>query len=796
MSGSRVNPFDIDDQYLMSEGRIRPLFTLEDLDDDEAVLEWVNGVYTQELKRALSYRETCLKNISLYRNRYYARDANGPRSQFAEASTVGLGINSTKPGRLTVNYLFDLVNQRVARTMRVPSNVEIAPAAPEYEDRVAAKMVTLLKDYHFYMNDFDTLRMRVTKAALLCGEAYMWPRWNPELGPVLPAWQEEEKAAKAAGRTPRLPVTDDDGNQTIGKDGEPLWIEKETRVGDVEFKVCTPLNTLVHLTGDFDLADYFIYEEYRDVDELKVLYPNASIDLEEEGKDEPEPIAIWRNMSGIANGPQQSKVLVRYMRHRPTPFLASGRWIVSTRTALLDNRPLEKGEEGLHLIRLTDYDVEGSQRGESFFTQGRALNAATNDLTSMQMRNQKLLAHPKYMVPKGSVVKKDALGNDISIVEFSGAIEPKVVTPAPMNQESMILKNDLKQDMQMILGSSPTERGVIPPNIRSATGLQAMYEQEDMRSSQQNLKQSVFVREVVEAAINLCSVHYDKDDKRILSIVGRNNANQILEFDPKHLKRGLTVRIQNGNGLPTSKAVRFDMAMQLREGMPTYMTEERLAAFMEWGDQDKVLDAATKAQRSAEAENESILAMGGEDEPEPYENHVVHWVTHVQELQDRTFKKNVPPEVRDKFLGHLEATEMFMMEAAKRNPRYAIELVKLPAFPLVYELSLEDVFLLDAARSGNPLPLQIVMTLYDPAQGGAAAMTAGGMGGQTAPAGAGQGGFNGPTSGIGGPGADNETKGLQDAPESAKNNMEPPKEEEAPGLNAGLDAKSTKSANR
>ncbi len=787
MGGTRISPWDAnDDQQLLSEGRIRPLFTLlpDEISDDEQVLEYLNKVYCTELQRALPYRETCLKNIALYRNKFYSRSPDGPRSTFADTSTVGLGIQSTKPGRLTVNYLFDLVNQRVARTMRVPGNVEIVPASNDYLDKVASKMVTLLKDHLLYINDMDTRRMRVSKAAYLCGEAYMWVHWNPELGPVLPAWSQEVQTAAREGRAPRLPVTDKEGKPVIGKDGEPLYVEKELRTGEVEFKVTTPLNTLVQLRGDWDKAEYFFYEEYVDVDELKVLYPNASIDLEEEGRDEPEPIAIWRNMAGIANGPQQGKVLVRYFRHKPTQFLAGGRWIVSTRTALLENKALQPGEQGLGLVRLTDYDVEGSQRGESFFAQGRSINGATNDLTSMQMRNQKMLAHPKWSVPKGSVVKKDALGNDIAIVEYSGPVEPKIHAPPPMNQESMQIKNDLKNDMQLILGASPTERGVIPPNIRSATGLQAMYEQEDMRSSQQNLKQATFVRDVIAQAINVCSAYYDKDDKRLISIVGRNNTITAREFDPKYLQRGLDVRIQNGNGLPTSKAVRFDMAMQLREAMPTYMTEERLAAFMEWGEQDKVLDAATKAMNAADAENESILSLGGQDEPQPYENHIVHWVSHVKEMQDRAYKVDVPDDVKAVFEGHVEATEMFMMEAARRNPRYAIELVKIPAWPMIFRLSLEDLVVLDAARGGNPLPLQAVLTLYE--TGAIAFVSAGAVPGAAPPAaGAGAGGFNAATNGTQGPGADNPLKSPMDAPDGARKTMEVPPDEQAPGLNAG-----------
>lgn len=754
---SKTSSWDSDDQDSLDEGKIRPLFTVEDLDDEETVLKWVNETYATELKRILPYREQAIKHVGLYKGKFYTGSESGNRTGFAAGSSAGLGISSAKPSKLVVNHLFDLVNQRVARVLRSPSGVDIKPANSEYTDRISAKVVKTWVDYIFYKINFDRIRAAVSKAAYIMGEAYAWVRWNPEGGDLHPDWKDELRTSAAAKRPPRLQMKDDDGVPILGDDGEPLWIEKPVKVGEVEVKSVHPLNTITQLTGDHERCTYFFYEEFRDIDELKALYPNQASDIDKEagGPEADGVVGEWRTLQGIVNGPQQRKILVKSFYQQPTEFLASGRWIVSTRGALLENRPLQPREAGLHLIRLTDIDIPGEQRGLSFFTQGKMLNAAINDLTSMGMRNQKMVSAPKWLLPKGSVVKKDALGNDITMVEYSGPTPPTIYTPPPMNQENMVMKGDLKGDMQSILGSSPTERGEIPANIRSTTALQAAQEQDDMRSSDQNLKQATFTREVVEAMINLASVYYEKDDKRLIPIVGRDNRFLLKEFDPTILTRGFTVRVANDNGLPTSKAVRFDMAIQMREGMPEYMTEERFADWMQWGDDGKILDAATKSQRAAEAENEALLS--GEDVPEPaeFEQHIVHWVTHVKDLQDYSFKVDVPPEIQVGLIAHTMATEMLMMKAAYKNPRFAMELVKIAQWPLFYGISPEDRMVLDSARTGNPLGLVQMQMLEEvgmpsmtaPPVAGAegASLTSG-----AAPAPGAQGGFNAATNGVGG----------------------------------------------
>lgn len=748
--GTRTSPFDTgSDSDTFEEGRIRPLFTIEDLDSDEDVLKWVNETYVVELKRILPYRELAMKNVALYKNKQWFPAAGDSRGGFANTSTAGLGIDtSTRPAKIVVNHLFDLVNQRVARVLRAPAGVEVEPAQAEYSDRLAAKVTGMWMKFLFYKNGVDTIRAKATKAALTMGEAYCWVRWNPNLGEVAPDWRAEASVAKEQNRPPRLPLTDDDGQQITGQDGEPLWIEKPPKIGEVEFFYCSPLNTIPQFTGDFDRSQYFFYEEYQDIDELKALYPNSADDIESDKYEDDSPVSKWRSMSGTFNGPQQGKVLVRYFRHKPNDFLATGRWIVSTSTAILENKPLDPAEEGLHLIRITDTDNSDEQRGASFFTQGKSINAGINDMTSMGMRNTKMLSHPKWIYPKGSLVRKDALGNDITEVAFSGPIAPHVYTPPPMNSENMAMKADLKNDLQQILGASPAERGQIPANIRSATALQAMYEQDDMRSSEQNLKQGKFVREIAEAAINLASVYYDKADERLIPVVGRNNKFLIKKFDPENLRRGFTVKVANDNGLPSSKAVRFDMAMQLTKEMPDYMTEQRLAQFLEWGDPDEVLDAATKALRCAQAENEAMLADSESIEPASYEDHITHWTEHVKELQDYNFKSAVPADIQNNFVAHIMATEMFLIDACKKSPSYAMEVVKIPAFPLFYAPSAEDRMLLDSARTGNPLSLEQTQLLYDTGVAAmAAAKEAGGIPGGAAPP---AGGFNPETNGVNG----------------------------------------------
>jgi hypothetical protein len=703
------SPFDSDFSDTPLNDRIAPLWTLKDLDDDKKMLEWQNKTYETELKQIQKIRESGLKNIALFKGKFYSESAG--RSGFAEASQTGLGLQSSKPSKLVVNHLFDLTTQRVARVTRNKPAVSVNPANSEYKDKVSARVMKYWVDYLLYQNDFDSIVAQCATNAYIIGESYIATRWDAEAGQKTEDWVDEEQEAEREGRKPRVALTDEDDNPIKGSDGEQMFVERAVYTGDVALECWTPLDTIVERCGDFKKAKYWFHEEYVDIDELRAMYTEQAEKLKPDvGED---AMSVFRDAAGYDGGPSEGKVLVRYFRHKPTSFLASGRFVVSTRTAILVNKPLAKNERGLGLARLTDIDVPKRQFGLSFYEHAKRINAAINDLTSMGMRNSKLMAHPKWILPRGSIVKKDALGNDITIVEYQGATPPQMVAPPPMNQELMGMKNDLKADIR-IFGDYSVASGDIPPNIRSALALQYIDEQEEQRANSSVAKHAGLIKEVIQNAINIASAYYEKDDKRLLPVVGNDNRYLVKEFDPEHLTKSYDIRVANSSGLPQTKAARTEMLIALREAFPTMITDERAAELLQFSDVEGFYDSATAAVKAAQAENESMINgdSAASEQPTIFEDLIIHWSEHVKEVQNRSFKVTTPKEVQEKFVAHIGGTEYLMMERAKKNPAYAVKVMQLSLYPLIYEPSPEDFMLLDAARSGNPLSLVQIDILY------------------------------------------------------------------------------------
>lgn len=684
---------------------IRPLFTLgKDIENDSKMLEWQNKAYDVELKRHAKYRQAFSKYIDLFKGRHYSDSASN-RAGYAESSSQGLAYRSPRVSKLTVNYIHQGVQARRNLTMRNRPQVTIQPQNSEYADKISSKLVKYWIDYELVQTSFEQFVDECVLACYTGGEAYLHPYWDPDIGPLMPASKEAEAEALDNEQKPSMALTDAQGKPVLGQDGEQLIVQEPVRVGDMAIKCLTPLNCMVQSGVPFSKAVYFFEEAWEDIDELRACYP----DVAEKLSTEPE---ISELDAPIMRQPDPNKVLVRTFWHRSTQFLGAGRYVVSTRTAILENTPLPKGMSALPLTRLTDIDVTGEQRGMPLSSQAKGLNATLNDFASIMRRNSILGAHPKWLVPSGSLVKKDALGNDITQIDFKGPIKPEMVAPPPLSSELTALRREFRDEIMNVFRVSENMQGKTMPNVRSALGQQMIDEQDEQRASTDIAKYQALIRDTVKLMIQIAACHYEKNDPRLIPVVGRDQRYLLQEFDPAHLRKGYDVKVTNSSGMPQTKAAKIEALVSLRETFgPTVVRDEKVADMLEDGDTDRYYDQVAVASRAAEAENEAFLSGEDVSDPAAFENTVVHWTTHMRDVQNRGFKTSTPPEIQNAMIQHIMATEMLMLEASRRSPAFALELVKLPMFPVFYDIDTVDRMILDAARTGNVLPLMAIQML-------------------------------------------------------------------------------------
>lgn len=660
---------DLDNQNYTKP--VRPIWEM-DLDDpsnEQQILQWLRGERDYLAEDARERIRVMRRNLALYKGIQYqeletridARDRAADRSQFMR--------------KIVANHLYDLTKNRASRLVKFRPAVAILPTNDELEDKLAAKLCKMLLDHIWYEQDFEgVLQTQLATYAQVMGEVYLFIEWNKDLGDLSPAYVQALKSSQDQ----RIPMLDQDGNQVIDKQGNPIYIDQPVRIGDVDYRLTMATDVLLQKKHKFKEVDYCFKGEVVSIDALRIKYPELAAKI----KDQDTQIYDYEKMQMVST---KRQVIVWTFYHRRSPQMDKGRMIKFTDTVILENVEFPYSHDSLPFIRFTDQDLPGELHGVSFFEQIKGLTGTYNNLTNMLIRNIVLVSHPKWMIPAGSVAL-DRLGNDITMVQYKGPQPPVLATAQSVPSDVYNFRSALKEEFQQISGVFGVSRGEPPAGIKAGIALQFLSEQESERYNELILKWNEMIKQIAQMTIAVCGDYYDESDERMVRVIGKNNAYMTEFFKVSALEKDYDIRIQNSSALPKSVAARTQTLLDLSERFPDQFTGEQVIEMLDLAQSDKFTDAATVAVRSAEAENEKLYETKDDEElaPVEFENHILHWKIHTRQMQEFQFKYKTSPEIQQRFKDHVTAHEMFMTEQAKKSPGYAEQLLKLPQFPIFY----------------------------------------------------------------------------------------------------------------
>ncbi len=112
------------------------------------------------------------------------------------------------------------------------------------------------------------------------------------------------------------------------------------------------------------------------------------------------------------------------------------------------------------------------------------------------------------------------------------------------------------------------------------------------------------------------------------------------------------------------------------------------------------------------------------DEPQEWEDHLVHLRSHYKRMQSRAFKEETPVETRNEFIEHVKVTEMLASERALINPLFASKLAQLEQYPVFWQASVpmsaehSNALVQGQANANMPITAQIPANLAGQTRGG------------------------------------------------------------------------------
>jgi|GEM_PF-5237308 len=647
---TRVGPHPLDELDNQAES-LGPFWAIKDIDDEECVLQWGNKAVDKCISYYGAYFNLQMDNLLLFKGVHWLNQ-DRHTSRFLDRE----GVATRRSPKVVLNHLWDSVEQRTSRYVRFKPAVRIYPTNTEYEDEQDAKVAKYVLDHIWYENNADKLNQEWVRQALICGESYKYITWDPRKGDVHPTQIEAKKQGE------KIPLLDGEGEPIVSRDGDPMYIEKVLRVGDVRYDLDPPWHTLDEPCRNRDDITWTIRWKAVDLDTLKAQYPDMANKIKADMGFE-----IF-NKYRLDFGKMSNETIVFELFCKSSEFLDNGRYVKFTKSCVLENSKLPYSHGKLPYTRLTDIDIPDEIRGMSFFQQLFPLQHQINACASLIFKSLILFSHPKWAFPSGSV-QITQLANESTLIGYDGAVPPQLLNTHPVGQELFAYLEKLESTYDKLSGVFTMSRGTAPSGVRAAKALRVLEEQEDKRAALGMIKFNEGVVNDAKMTLSVAGDYYKEDEGRLARVVGKGNRHMLVKFRAANLSKPYDIRVVETTALSQSPSARIEelMEMQNMRFDPTApFSREQFFSLLNFDSVDEFRDIATRAVECAKSENEDILAGRQVPSPTMTEDLIVHWKLHLQPMQAREYKdpQFTPPEIRMALEEHLKITEFAMFEKA------------------------------------------------------------------------------------------------------------------------------------
>lgn len=564
--------------------------------------------------------------------------------------------------KFRIPIIADIIDTKVSQMMRLKADIEVLPSHDEYSDRGAAKVAKAMVKYLFEQQELDAKMRTMHLHRQLFGESFLFITYDENIGDLDPNYVKARDA----------------GIKEVN--GVPL---KPVKMGDVKYEVELPWRVLTQLKDKFEDCEYYIRYHVKATDDLVSQYPDKEEELTKASSNV-EGLTVFNIELGAPEYVENHTVVYELV-HRKTESVPNGSRILFTDDCILERTEYPYSMDGFNFVRITDLDLPGDPRGVSNLERTLPIQRLYDDLTTLIGKNIYMTAHAKIAAPQGSI-KIDSLGNDNTILQYQGPIAPQMMQVQPNSPEVYSFRENLKNELQLLMGSHGISRGEIPKGITASSALQFLNELESERSSTDIAKHAESIKKIARITMSVAADYYDIDEERMVRIVGKDKKPYLKHFDAAVFSRPYDIRFESSSGFPETRAAKNQRIMETMQYNPTLFSPERWQYLLDLSDTEKMVSAATAAIHNAESEVEDILNGEQVAPPEPFEDHIQKLRVFYSALQSRSFKEDSDNETYEYFLAHVRDQEKMALEKAKTSPLFSAELANLKLFPVSPEL--------------------------------------------------------------------------------------------------------------
>lgn len=532
------------------------------------VIAWTNQNFqAMKMGRTHTERQWYL-NLSFYFGKQHV--AFQPGSNLS----VGTGGNLYVPpapywrSRPVINRIRPIIRTELSKLTSQKPSAYVVPASSDDHDLLAAQAGEQIWDSTYRRKKLRAIIRNAVWWQIICGTSFIKCHWDPDLFDV---------ASEAQG--------------------------------DFNYMHETPFHVFVPDLREQELENqpYLIHAQLRSEDWCTVNFPGLNIQSGH-GTDDQILNSSWLNIIGANKVQGQKDVLCLEVWIKPgsTPLFPEGGMVTVIGDQVVQSIDGWPYQSGMYPFSKLDHIPSGKFYADSTIVDLIPLQKEYNRTRGQIIEAKNKMAKPQLLAEKGSIVPAKITTEPGLVIEYETGFDPPQPLPLIALPQYVLQEQDrILGDMNDISGQHDITQGQVPPGVTAATAINYLQEQDESKLS----VSFESIEEGVEkiAFLTLSYAQEFWDTPRLIKVIGTDGAFDATSFKGSDLRGNTDIRVEAGSALPTSKAAKQALIMDLMK--MGFIPPETGLEVMEIGGIQKIYENMRVDVRQAQRENLRLAAV-------------------------------------------------------------------------------------------------------------------------------------------------------------------------------------------
>lgn len=455
------------------------------------------------------------------------------RQNVVQTPVTGFGTRLTIPPappwrvRTVINRIKPMIRKELAKLTSQRPSASVIPASSEDEDLMAAQAGEQIWESMYFGKDLKTEISQAIWWMLICGDSYLKTYWDPGkfdkinnvMGDICYSAVTPFHVLVPDLREPKL-------------ENQPFLIHSST---------WTPEHVMMRFKKSLDGS---------------IVKPNThqANEIIDDG---------FLNLT-TTTAQDNNAVLVHETWIKPGvhPDFPNGALFTTTEDQVLQAYEAFPYDHGEFAFAKFSHIPTGKYYSDSTIVDLIPVQREYNRTRSQIIEAKNKMSKPQLTAPVGSIVASRITTEPGQIIYYKPGFTPP--TPLPLQSLPNYVLNEVQQlqlDMDDISGQHEVSRGNAPAGVTAATAISYLQEQDDSQLSHTYDSIESALEKVARHTLWNVSEYWDTP--RIVKVTGVDGSFDALMFKGSDIKSNTDIRIEAGSALPTSKAARQALVMDL-----------------------------------------------------------------------------------------------------------------------------------------------------------------------------------------------------------------------------------------